>query len=87
MNLIKQFNKLNDKLKHLICGFGITIIIGLILSNPALGFIIGVCIGALKEVWDYLTRFLPVKNGTPDLWDLIVTIIGCLSGLCLLLLI
>ena len=68
-----------DKLYHFIGGFAIALTIGLIV-NPLSGLVAGVCVGALKEVYDYSC---PEKH-TTDGMDFIATVVGTLVGVVLL---
>ena len=76
-----------DKLLHFICGLGISQITTGILLNytsviMAMLIALSVAGGAAmaKEVYDKVS-----KTGTKDKEDLLYTVVGGLSGLCLLL--
>jgi len=69
-----------DKLYHLVAGFIIALIFGLI--NPLLGLVTATIIGAAKEVvYDRL-----LKKGCFEILDFIATFIGGLIGMILILL-
>lgn len=69
---------MNDKLKHLLAGFIISLLFILVSQNIVVGFIAAFIIGAAKEIWDYF------GHGTSDRDDLIATVQGGVIG-CLLL--
>lgn len=69
-----------DKLMHLIAGFIISLIIGII--NPVLGLITATIVGAVKEVvYDKI-----LKKGCFEVADFFATFIGGLIGMILILL-
>ena len=69
-----------DKLYHLIAGFAISLIFGLI--SPFIGLVTSIVVGAGKEViYDKL-----LKKGCFEILDFIATFIGGLIGMILILL-
>lgn len=62
-----------DKRKHLIAGFLISLIVGVLC--PLLGFALGCIAGALKEWWD------SKGHGTVELMDFVFTCLGSLAAL------
>ena len=63
-----------DKLYHVIAGFLIGLIFGLI--NPLAGIILAIVAGAAKEViWD-----MKMKKGTFDMIDFLATVFGGIIG-------
>lgn len=69
-----------DKVYHLIAGFVIALVFGLI--NPTLGIIAASLAGVGKEVYDKY-----YKKSTPDPLDALATIVGGIIGLVICLLI
>lgn len=63
-----------DKVYHLIAGFVIALVFGLI--NPTLGIIAASLAGVGKEVYDKY-----YKKSTPDPLDALATIVGGIIGL------
>ena len=60
-----------DKLKHLLAGIGISLLIGIVFP-PVWGLITATIVGALKEIiWDWL-----LKKGTPEFLDFLATALG-----------
>ena len=60
-----------DKLKHLLVGIGISLVLGVQFS-PLIGLLIAAIVGALKEIiWDWLLR-----KGTPEFLDFLATALG-----------
>ena len=60
-----------DKLKHLLVGIGISLVLGVQFS-PLIGLLIAGIVGVLKEiVWDWL-----LKRGTPEFLDFLATALG-----------
>lgn len=60
-----------DKLKHLLAGIGISLLIGIVFP-PVWGLITAAIVGALKEIiWDWLLR-----KGTPEFLDFLATVLG-----------
>ena len=60
-----------DKLKHLLAGIGIGLVLGVQFS-PLIGLIAAAIVGALKEIiWDRL-----LKKGTPEFMDFLATALG-----------
>ena len=66
-----------DKANHFIVGTIIYVLASFILS-PLLAIIPVIIIGLAKEIYDYIT-----KTGTPDMIDLLFTILGALPPLIL----
>ena len=63
-----------DKLYHVIAGFLIGLVFGLI--NPIAGIIVAIGVGAAKEViWD-----MAMKEGTFEMLDFMATAIGGIIG-------
>ncbi len=63
-----------DKLYHLIAGFVIAFVFGLI--SPFWGLVAGITAGLAKDiVWD-----LYLKRGTFEVLDILVTVIGAIFG-------
>lgn len=63
-----------DKIYHLIAGFVIALVFGLI--SPFLGLVAGITTGLAKDiVWD-----LYLKKGTFEVLDIFVTVIGAILG-------
>ena len=78
---------MNDKLKHLIAGFCISLVVGLIayfgfhLSQPeAYGFVVAIIAGAAKETFDAI-KAKEWSVHTWDVFDFLATGIGGLIGL------
>ncbi len=69
-----------DKVYHLIAGFVIALVFGLI--NPTLGIIAASLAGVGKEVYDKY-----YKKSSPDPLDALATIVGGIIGLVICLLI
>jgi hypothetical protein len=70
-----------DKIYHLVAGFIISLIFGLI--NPVLGLALAVLAGILKDVvWD---KFL--KKGTFEVLDIFFTGVGGVIGMTIAILI
>lgn len=69
-----------DKVYHLIAGFVIALVFGLI--NPTLGIIAASLAGVGKEVYDKY-----YKKSSPDPLDALATIVGGVIGLVICLLI
>ena len=70
-----------DKLLHLIAGFAIALLFGMI--NPFLGLALAIIAGAAKEiVWD-----LYLGKGTYEVMDFVWTLIGGLLGFAIMYLI
>lgn len=67
----------HDKVLHIIAGLTICLIAG-VLTTPAMGLLLGVIAGVLKEVYD------KYNNGTVDVLDSLATTIGALIGFWLL---
>ena len=64
-----------DKLKHLLAGIGISLVLGVQFS-PLIGLIAAAIVGALKEIiWDWL-----LKRGTPEFLDFLATALGGVIG-------
>ena len=68
-----------DKVLHIIAGLILCLIVG-VLTTPAMGLVLGVIAGILKEIYD------KYNNGTVDVLDSLATTIGALIGFWLLLL-
>lgn len=66
-----------DKKLHSLCGFLISLLIGL--YNPLYGLYAGVTAGVAKEVYDYF------DYGLFDKYDMLATWAGALIGTCLCL--
>lgn len=66
-----------DKANHFIVGTIIYVLASFILS-PIFAIIPVVIVGLAKEIYDYIT-----KTGTPDMIDLLFTILGALPPLIL----
>ena len=63
-----------DKIYHLVAGFVIALVFGLI--NPFLGLVAGITAGLAKDIiWD-----LYLKKGTFEVLDILATIIGAILG-------
>lgn len=63
-----------DKLYHLIAGFAIAFVFGLI--SPFWGLAAGITAGLAKDIiWD-----LYLKRGTFEVLDIFVTVIGAILG-------
>lgn len=73
-DLAKALKNEPDKCRHVVAGFDIAIIVG-VMFGPWWGFAAGVVAGALKEAWDQITR-----KGTPEWFDFIATTLGTISG-------
>jgi hypothetical protein len=69
-----------DKLLHFCAGLGIALLAGWLLT-PVFGLVVAAVAGALKEIQDRVDQF----NGTPDVWDFVVTCCGGLAGTTFLL--
>ena len=70
-----------DKIYHLIAGFVISLLIGLI--NPVMGLITSIIVGAAKEiVYDKL-----MKRGCFEVLDFVATVIGGVIGFLIITLI
>ncbi len=68
-----------DKLKHLLVGIGISLVLGVQFS-PLIGLLIAAIVGALKEIiWDWLLR-----KGTPEFLDFLATALGGALGYIML---
>ncbi len=68
-----------DKLKHLLAGIGISLVLGVQFS-PLIGLLIAAIVGALKEIiWDWLLR-----KGTPEFLDFLATALGGALGYIML---
>lgn len=61
-----------DKKLHFLCGFIISLLIGL--YNPLYGLSAGMIAGVAKEVYDYL------DYGGPDIKDFLATAVGSILG-------
>ena len=66
-----------DKANHIIAGYLIYFIFSFFLS-PLLAVIPVMVIGAIKEVYD-----MSSGKGTPDVYDFLATLIGCIPMLIL----
>ena len=64
-----------DKIKHLVAGMFISLMVSLLTSMPWLGVVASIIIGAGKEYYD---SFHP--EHTVDKWDFAVTALGGLIG-------
>ena len=69
---IKSMWQEPDKRKHFIAGFIISLVVGIF--NPLLGLFAGSVAAFIKEWWD------SKGHGTVELYDIIFTILGALSG-------
>ena len=65
----------HDKNLHFLCGFIISLLIGL--DSPVYGLCAGVIAGVAKEVYDYF------DYGRPDIKDFLATALGSILGTCL----
>lgn len=74
LQTFKGFLLASDKWLHLAAGFVIAYFAGFL--SPVLGFILGVLVGAGKEIYDLVT-----KRGHAEVWDFFFTVVGVLSGL------
>ena len=74
LQTFKGFLLASDKWLHLSVGFVIAYFAGFL--SPILGFVLGVLIGAGKEIYDLVN-----KRGHAELWDFFFTVVGVLSGL------
>ena len=68
-----------DKLKHLLAGIGVSLVLGVQFSL-LIGLITAAIVGALKEIiWDWL-----LKKGTPEFLDSVATVAGEAIGAVIL---
>ena len=67
----------HDKVLHIIAGLILCLIVG-VLTTPAMGLLLGVIAGVIKEIYD------KYNNGTVDVLDSLATTIGALIGFWLL---
>lgn len=68
-----------DKLKHLLAGYSIATLVGLLCSSHRVGLVSAIIAGILKEAYDKLTG-----KGTCELLDFVATALGGLLGYLLL---
>ena len=61
-----------DKRKHFLASFLVSLVVGIF--NPLLGLFAGSVAAFIKEWWD------SKGHGTVELYDIIFTILGALSG-------
>lgn len=73
LNKFKGYLFVSDKWLHLSAGLFIAFWVGLF--NPFIGLGLAILAGVAKEVYDKVS-----EKGTPDVWDLVFTIIGALLG-------
>ena len=71
---IIDFFKQPDKKKHILAGFIISLVFGLLSTSWFFGFLFASFIGIVKELWDL------TGHGTPDWMDLVATMIGGALG-------
>ena len=67
----------HDKVLHLIVGLILCLIAG-VLTTPAMGLLLGVIAGIIKEIYD------KYNNGTVDVLDSFATTLGALVGFYIL---
>ena len=67
----------HDKVLHLTVGLIVCLVAG-VLTTPAMGLLLGVIAGIIKEVYD------KYNNGTVDVLDSLATTVGALIGFWLL---
>ena len=67
----------HDKVLHIIAGLILCLVVG-VLTTPAMGLLLGVIAGIIKEIYD------KYNNGTVDVLDSLATTIGALIGFWLL---
>lgn len=67
-------DKGQDKVLHLLAGFVITTIIGLLFGHVVYGLIAGFVAAVGKEVYDYKV------NGVYDFFDMFATLLGAFVG-------
>jgi len=64
MDFLERFNKLNDKVKHILVSIVLAFIL-IVFLGGMLGAVLTAGVGLAKElVWD-----LKLKNGKPDIFD------------------
>ena len=67
----------HDKVLHFCTGLILCLIVG-VLTTPAMGLLLGVIAGIIKEIYD------KYNNGTVDVLDSLATTLGALVGFYIL---
>lgn len=74
-----------DKIKHLIAGIIISVVVSLLTWIPVFGAVAGFLAGALKEGYDWIDNYRRAKKELPprhnvDGMDFIFTVMGAVAG-------
>lgn len=80
-----------DKTKHVLAGFGITLLVGFSLGALVFGYCAGLLAGLGKEAFDYIQNRRRIKRGLPpehsvEAMDVLYTLVGVAIGIGALLL-